>query len=150
MYISTSTLLFSALALTSSVSALQTIFIGHQTGSCSYSNKYGHFAIWFSDSDVCSSDTLITGYPGRPLDDGGSLCLDEYTILGHTGITFTGCVQDFAAGGLASYGLPTGVSDGGNPALTCEVVTMPDVSCTDHCTDGSTFPALITTYLYCS
>src|SRR5450432_996447 len=125
MYISLSTLLVSTLSLASTISALQTIYVGIKDEDCgSGSIKGGRYYIWFSDSDPCSSDALITGYPGY----GTDLCEDTYTLLGHTGLTFTGCPHP-----AYSTPWPTDVSDGGNPALVCEPVSVPDVQCPNDC-----------------
>jgi hypothetical protein len=136
------TLLLPTALLLTSASAIQNIFIGIKQASCgSGSIKGGQYDLWFTDSDVCS-DGLVTGYPRFAT----SLCEQEYTILGHTGITFTGCTQP----SMGNLGLPTGVSDGGAPALTCApVYGQPDISCPNTC-GFPEYPYTVSTLMRCS
>jgi hypothetical protein len=118
--------------LLSSAAAIQTIFVGVKEAECgSASVNGGRYALWFSDSPACKEST-VTGYPGYAT----NLCDGEYSILGHDGITFTGCDED---------GIPTGVSDGGNPALNCECV---DDANTYRCNDDDC-KSKIQPILYC-
>ena len=131
----------SALYAASAV-ALQNVYIGVKQENCgSGSVKGGRYDLWFIDSDVCN-DGVITGYPRFAT----SLCADTYTILGHTGITFTGCSPP----SMGNPGLPTGVSDDGNPALTCYPVTdVPAISCPNTC-GYPDYPYTVNTLLQCS
>jgi len=130
------------LTLITTVTSLQTIRIGVVGKSCgSASIKGGQFIFWFSDSNVCT-DAVVTGAPSYFT----SLCGQEFTLLGHTGITFTGCtIQPY------SIYKPSGVSDGGNPALTCvdvDTSNEPLTECENDCTPSS--PRQIREIMYCS
>lgn len=120
---------FSMMATT--VHSLQNIHIG-TIQTCGGSNKSGpeDWYVWFSDSPACTSGTDL-----GPSTD--SLCEKTATVLGHTGITFTGCGQ---------AGAPTGISDNGAPALTCvPESTVPEQKCPSPCGD-----VVVTTSYTCS
>lgn len=144
MYIPTPLLLLSlSPLLATTATALQNIYIGVKYAPCgSGSIKGGQYDLWFIDSPVCT-DGLVTGYPRFAT----SLCTDTYTILGHTGITFTGCTPP----SMGNPGLPTGVSDGGNPALECYAVEgeVEDQSCPSDC-GYPDYPFTVHTLLQCS
>ena len=89
-------------SLLPATSALQRIYLGYITSN----NRYGSYIAWFSDSDPCSDGTSFGNIFNQFRN-----CDQAISILGHEGITFTGCPNP------GSY--PTGVSDGGAPALTC-------------------------------
>jgi hypothetical protein len=107
-----------ALPLLPTTLALQSILLGGRAFPCDGDSQTWY--AWFSDAATCSSGTDIGprgfGFP--------SICSYEVTILGHSNITFTGC--DPAEQG---NGEPTGVDDGGAPALTCEVVDVVGTTC---------------------
>jgi hypothetical protein len=119
-----------------SVSALQNVYIGTIEG-CS-SNKYGpDWYVWFTDGPACTTGSDL----GPTSNMGGGLCGRDVTILGHSGITFTGCPS--------KTGAPTGVSDGGAPALTCHPVSIPNQRCPSPC--GYPYPDVtVTTAYQCS
>jgi len=114
-------------------SAIQNIFLG-QTNPPGDNLDYS--IAWFTDSDPCNDGTVQgPGFVG-PFP---SFCAGTWTILGHTGITFTGC--------NSGDHYPSGVSDGGAPALTCEFVD-PETFIT--CPDDSANPGFLNTMLRCS
>ena len=131
--------LFAALAVgTTAVTALQNIFIG-TIGGCG-SNKYGpDWYVWFIDGPACTTGTDA----GPTQYFGDELCSKNITILGHEYITFTGCEYPY---GLE--GPPTGVSDNGVPALTCEAFNLPNQQCPSPC-NPSTQTVTVTTNLLC-
>ncbi|KAF1808657.1 hypothetical protein P152DRAFT_462374 [Eremomyces bilateralis CBS 781.70] len=137
-------LLTTLTALVASTTALQTIYIGNKNENCgSGSVKGGRYDIWFSDSDVCQ-DGLIYGYPRFNT----WLCEGNYTLLGHEGISFTGCEPpDY----IGDYSFPTGVSDDGVPALTC--VPLGDdeelIYCPNTCGIPDS-PYSVKPWVYCS
>jgi len=111
-----------------SVSALQNIYIGTRSVCSKYTPDW---YVWFIDGPACTTGT----YVGPKNYFGNGLCGKDITILGHTGITFTGCSPPAPPYGLP--GPPTGVSDGGNPALTCYPIdTVPDEICPTPCGPG--------------
>src|SRR5467141_2431110 len=112
--------LLAALAVgTTTVSALQDIYIG-TIGTCG-TDKYGpDWFVRFKDGPACA-----TGIDVGPT--GNGLCDKNVTILGHKFITFTGCPPPPYGGSIP--GPPTGVSDDGAPALTCSPVTLPNQNC---------------------
>ena len=95
-------------SLLPAASALQTIYLGYITTN----NRYGSYIAWFSDSDPCDGTSF--GNIFNQFRD----CDRPITILGHEGITFTGCQTPAQTPG-ANGGYPTGVSDDGAPALSC-------------------------------
>jgi hypothetical protein len=100
------------------VESLQNIYIG--TINKVYQNpEQESYYVWFIDSPVCTSGTQLGEVYGGPNPYG--LCNISVTILGHTGITFTGCTK---ATSTTIAGWPTGVSDGGNRALTCSFISL--------------------------
>lgn len=124
------------------VTALDCLYLGNIT-TCG-TNKYGpDWLIWFTDSSPCTDgvDAGPTQNFGNGLCDEG----DSFTVDGHSGITFTGCTP--VAPPYYVPGPPTGVSDNGVPALTCEPISLPDQQCPSPC--GSPFPdvTLKTSYL---
>ncbi|KAM0794225.1 hypothetical protein BDR22DRAFT_827111 [Usnea florida] len=104
--------LFSLLSLSSFAMGIQTIYLGYVENSAQ--NAY---IAWFSDSpDVCTEGTVFGEHQfGSPF----TYCDDDITILSHTNITFTGCNPH------NTTSLPTGVSDLGAPALTCNAASTP-------------------------
>ncbi|KAN0071601.1 hypothetical protein V8E54_010197 [Elaphomyces granulatus] len=135
--------LLAALAVgTTTVSALQNIYIG-TIGGCG-SNKYGpDWWVWFIDGPACTTGTDV----GPTQYFGNELCGKNVTILGHQFITFTGCPPPPYGGYIP--GPPTGVSDDGAPALTCSPVTLPNQDCPSPC--GSSYPDVtVTTNYWCS
>ncbi|CAD6581309.1 MAG: hypothetical protein ASARMPRED_000579 [Alectoria sarmentosa] len=78
--------------------------------------KTGTYIAFFSDSDPCNDGTRFGNLP-----QGFDNCNQNLTILGHPDITFTGCKPYTGYPGS----LPTGVSDGGAPALKCVSATNP-------------------------
>ena len=121
---------------TTSVSALQNILIGTIEG-CS-SNKYGpDWYVWFADSPTCTTGVDL----GPTSSMGGGLCGRDVTILGHSGIMFTGC--------SSKTGPPSGVSDNGGPALMCHPVSVANQKCPSPC--GYSYPEVtVTTSYRCS
>lgn len=92
---------------------IQTIYLGYYENSA----EDTWFA-WFSDTatpKVCTQGTVFGHHYAGNFD----YCNKPITILGHTNITFTGCDPKNPAS------LPTGVSDGGKPALKCKPATTP-------------------------
>jgi len=134
-FVTTSILLTSA-SIISSAAALQTIFLGTITlPEDKYSPEY---YAWFSDAPVCDTGSFANNpYFGSP-------CDEPITILGHDGILFTGCPP--ATPGSNAFRWPTGVSDGGNPALTCAPYTADDVDCTNP----GALEQTVVTYIYCT
>lgn len=127
----TKALFAAVLVLAPVTTAIQNIVLATQYLSCS-TNKYGDYAMWFSDSPVCKEALTYQGNVvfGRTLCD-----RPPTTLLGHTGITFTGC-------GTTNGAWPTGVRDGGNPALTCRSYPpfTPSIDCPGgSCSGTSTF-----------
>ncbi|CAD6575065.1 MAG: hypothetical protein ASARMPREDX12_007079 [Alectoria sarmentosa] len=92
--------------------ALQTIYLAVDTSS----GQQGTYIAFFSDSDPCNDGTRFGNLP-----QGFDNCNQNLTILGHPDITFTGCKPYTGYPGS----LPTGVSDGGAPALKCVPATNP-------------------------
>ena len=130
MRFSTSAALILGLAA-SSAYGIQNIFVGQRNG-CG-TDKYGpNWYVWFTDAPTCTSGTNA----GPTKYFGNSLCSKDLTILGHTGVRFTGCKAP-TPGTNEPWGPPTGVSDGGNPALTCHAQTA-DTKCPSAC--GSSNP----------
>ncbi|MCJ1454040.1 hypothetical protein MMC28_004390 [Mycoblastus sanguinarius] len=103
--------------------ALQSIYLGTDSSS----GQQGTYIAFFSDSDPCQSGTRFGFLPA-----GFDNCNQDLTILGHANITFTGCKPyNYTVGYPGS--LPTGVSDGGAPALKCvkksDPTSYPFASC---------------------
>jgi hypothetical protein len=99
----------------SSVSALQNIFVGTITTASGGLDNF----VWFTDGPACT-----TGADLGPVST--SLCNDgSVTVLGHSGITFTGC----APASPYTGGAPSGVSDSGVPSLTCSTIGSFEVPC---------------------
>jgi hypothetical protein len=124
---------FALLALSiNTASAIQNIFLGatSPTGDLDYS------IAWFTDSNGCQDGT-VQG-PGF-LGPFPTFCAGTWTILGHTGITFTGC--------NSGDHYPNGVSDGGAPALTCEFLE-PETFQT--CPGDAVNPGFLETLMRCS
>lgn len=105
------TLPFYLLLFTPLATSLQTIYLGTLATSAAQS-----FIAFFSDSNPCTDGTLF-GYTPRGFAD----CNEDLTILGHPNITFTGCKAVTGFPGM----LPTGVADGGVPALKCKKMGNP-------------------------
>ncbi|KAN0071597.1 hypothetical protein V8E54_010193 [Elaphomyces granulatus] len=129
--------LLAALAVgTTTVSALQAIYIGSIDG-CG-SDKYGpDWWVRFKDGPACA-----TGIDVGPTSDG--LCGKNITVLGHQFIMFTGCSTPY---GISTPGPPTGVSDDGVPALSCSPITMPDQGCPSPCGSPNPDVTVKTDYL---
>ena len=89
--------------------ALQTMYFGFFGGAGAE-----FYFTWFSDSDPClATDGVILNYV-----EVGFHCDEPFTMMGHENLTFTGCPADYPH-------YPTGVSDNGLPALTCEPASNP-------------------------
>jgi hypothetical protein len=138
--------LLAALAVgTTAVTALQNIYIG-TIGGCGQYMLGPDWYVWFIDGPACTTGTdagavQFFGYTG------GDLCGKNITILGHQYIMFTGCPP--AADGGFPYGPPTGVSDNGVPALTCEAYYAPTQLCPSPCGSEPTYVNVTTNY-WCS
>ena len=116
-----------------SASAIQNIFLGAINPP---GDELDYSIAWFTDGDPCEDGT-VQG-PGF-LGPFPSFCAGEWTILGHTGITFTGC--------NSGDHYPNGVSDGGAPALTCDFIDTPTFQ---TCSDDTANPGFLQTQLRCS
>lgn len=103
---------FSLLSLLPLTIALQTIYLAIDSSS----GQQGTYIAFFADSDPCNDGTRFGFLP-----QGFNNCNQNLTILGHPDITFTGCKPYTGYPGS----LPTGVSDGGTPALKCVPATNP-------------------------
>jgi hypothetical protein len=110
-----SALLAAATLSATSVSAIQNMLIGTITTASGGLDNF----VWFSDAAACA-----TGVDLGPVSS--SLCaIPDVTVLGHSGITFTGC----APPSPYSVGMPTGLSDGGVPSLTCAPTANREIPC---------------------
>ena len=143
------TLLTALVMGTTAVTALQNIYIG-TIGACGTENHGPAWYVWFIDGPACTTGTSAGPFDFFPPSGPSDLCGQNITILGHEYITFTGCAPPTSIFNQV-YGPPTGVSDNGAPALTCEAYSLPDQQCPPPCSDEPPNAyVIVTTNYLCS
>ena len=108
-------------------------------------NRPAQCIAFFSDSDPCNDGTTF-----GPVYCEGNFCNQNITILGHADITFTGCKP---ISGAVTTEIPTGVSDGGAPALKCKRASNPpggENGAYAVCNEGSVHGGFVSVDAYCS